>query len=125
MNASDDRRDLDGLGEFFAASRADAPEVPDRLLRSVLADAEALQPAPRGLTVSAPAPRVRTGWLADVWQGFGGWRGAVALGLFLSVGIATGYRAPDALDGVTTAIAGDNEAETMLVFSLDGLMSEG
>jgi hypothetical protein len=123
MNAQDDKRLDDGLDAFFAAASAEDRTMPDGLLRKVLDDAVAQQPAPRGLPVRKPA--LRQGWFSEIWQGFGGWRGAVALGAFLAVGVAAGYQPPSALEGVTAAITGDEPVTETAYYSLDGLMSEG
>ena len=123
MNVQDDKRLDDELDAFFAAASTDDRTLPEGLLRSVLSDAEALQPAPRGLPERRPV--ARPGWFNEIWQGFGGWRGAVALGAFLAVGLVAGYQPPSALEGVTAAITGDDPVTETAYYSLDGLMSEG
>jgi hypothetical protein len=129
---TDNHDDLSGLDAFFEAARDTPKAVPASLLARVLDDAQALQPAPKGLPKrETRAPGLFEGW--DLSGFFGNWRAGGALAGFLVLGLFLGYTPPDALspvtDAVTTAMTGtspvmDSDTDGAF-FSLDDLMTEG
>lgn len=95
---SDDRqtetpRD-DGLEAFFAAARADAPTPSDDLVARILADADAVHPAPVAL---APRRSASPAW-RDVLRGIGGWPALAGLATATVAGLWIGVQPPSGLD---------------------------
>jgi hypothetical protein len=86
MTMTDDRVNDTELEALFQEARAMPPQMPEELMARVLADAEALQPAPRA---------VRGGWRAWIaalggLPGMGGLVTASCLGFWLGVAPPTG-----------------------------------
>jgi hypothetical protein len=84
MTKSDDHI----LNDLFAQARGTAQAVPDDLMRRVLADGLAAQPAaPSVAAPNARPPRKYTGLL----QAVGGWLGAAGLAGATALGLAIGF----------------------------------
>jgi len=121
-----DEKDTE-LDRFFDAAKATTPRPPEALMARVLADAEAAQPAPRGLPMPEAGSATGGGWFGR-WLsgGFSGWRGATALGVVcLGLGLSVGYWQPTSLSPMTDAVLDGTGVETATEYlSLDDLMSE-
>ncbi len=95
--------DFDDLEDFFAAARANPPQVSADLQARVLADAEAHMP-------KAP----RQPWHQALWQLLGGAAGLSGLATAAAVGVWVGVAPPEGMpDLAGQFVTGTWEAETL------------
>ena len=109
----------DDLDALFAQARLQPARPSDDLMARIMADAVALQPAPRALAV-APRPGLLRRW-ADVFGGFGALAGmgsAAAAGLFI------GFAQPSGLTSLSTSLMGGQIESLSLMPSVDALITE-
>lgn len=97
MKMSDEDRDLE---HFFAAARAEAPEISDTLTARILADAEA----------EIPPARRETLWAA-LWAILGGRLGAGGLVTAAAMGIWLGVAPPGALPDLAGQLLTETPAQ--------------
>ena len=97
MKMSDDETDLE---DFFAAARAEPPEISDTLMARILADADAQMP---------PARREPLG--AALWAMLGGGFGAGGLVTAAALGVWLGLAPPGALPDLAGQLLTDTAAE--------------
>ena len=109
--------DLDAL---FAEAAAEVPEVSDRLMAALMADAARLQPG-----ALRPRVPVRGGFLAGLADLFGG-RGALAgMTLATVAGLYLGIAQPAALVSLTASIYSETPLDSLdLMSGSDSLWSE-
>lgn len=110
--------DLDGL---FAQARERAAVPSDALMQRVLADALALQPAPR----SSVAPVRRGGALARLASMFGGFGALAGMGTAAAAGLVIGYVQPPALQALGDAVLGAPVETVELVPDVGTLLAGG
>lgn len=109
----------DKLGLLLAEAAANPPQPSAALMDRVLADALALQPAPR-LVPRAPAPQ--PGPFARLAALFGGAPGLAAVSAAAVLGFAVGYLDPTTLDTIGQGLAGGTEE---MFPTVDFLTDEG
>ncbi len=115
MNDFDDALSDGALEDFFAAARANPPQVSADLQARVLADAEAHMP-------KAP----RQPWYQALWQILGGAAGLSGLATAAAVGIWVGVAPPEGMpDLAGQFVTGTWEAEALDRAELDTAVELG
>lgn len=104
----------DGLGEIFAAMRAESAPVPDRLERRVLADAMRVQAG------FANAGTAGSGRWHDLYAILGGWRGLGGLVTACAAGVWIGLSPPSFLPDPVSLVA-PAASESLGLFGEDEL----
>ena len=112
---------------MFAQAR-DTPSLPDAdFMARLMADAEALQPAPRGLVdpKSAAAVAPRRGILSRLIAVLGGAGAVAGIGSAAMAGLVIGYVQPDPLVSLTDGFGLVAVSESLdLLPSFDTLLTE-
>ncbi len=112
---------MDDLDALFGAARA-RPTVPsDALMGRVMADALALQPAPRAVVAPPPPPQ-------GLWRGvidfFGGFGALAGMGSAAAAGLFIGFVQPTGLSDLSAALIGGQIDSLSLMPSVDDLIPE-
>lgn len=105
----------DNLSALLDMAAAQQPVPPDDLMARVLADAQALQPAPVAVAPSVPA---RRGWESFV-EMIGGWPGIGGLATAGVAGLWIGFAPPVSLETLAAEILGTTEVINLLGTSFD------
>jgi hypothetical protein len=107
--------DRDALDALFDQARACPEPAGPEFMARVLADAERLQPAPRGAEHTVPvrgrSAVARRGWLARLSQALGGAAVVAGIGSAAMAGLVVGYVQPDALVSLTDSYSLAAEAD--------------
>ncbi len=115
MNDFDDALSDGALEDYFAAARANPPQVSADLQAQVLADAEALMPKTQ-----------RQSWYQALWQLLGGAAGLTGLATAAAVGIWVGVAPPEGMpDLAGQFVTGTWEAEALDRAELDTAVELG
>lgn len=113
---------FDDLDALFGAARAKPAQPSDALMARVVADAEALQPAPRALAAAPPPAPV------GLWRGvvdfFGGFGALAGMGSAAAAGLFIGFVQPTGLSDLSAALLGGQIDSLSLMPSVDDLITE-
>jgi hypothetical protein len=108
--------DLDGL---FAAAAEQRTQPSGPLVARILHDADALQPAPRGLVVAAARP---VGWFAALADWFGGGLSLAGMSAAALTGIYLGVAQPTPVLALTDLVTGSSTIDSLEVLPSTGTL---